>query len=340
MSLIPSRLPVTLITGFLGSGKTTLLNRLLTAPEAAGTVVIVNEFGEIGLDHELIEHSSDSIMLLTNGCLCCQVKGDLVETLRSIAVRAAAPGRFGVINRVAIETTGLADPTQVIQVLLSDRVISTCFSLDGVVTTFDAVNGPDTLTRHREALLQVAVADRIVVTKTDLLPGQGDGGAVKNLVELNPHAKLRIGIAGMGWDDVFCGAERNVSATPELEGAHGHKAIHSFSIVRDEPISFDALQLIMKMLSDNLGQGLLRVKGILNIEGEAHRPAIFQAVQMVMHDLYWLDEWPSEDRRTRMVFITEENEETVVQDIISLADRMAARSGANALKIAERAAAG
>lgn len=330
MTTDPVRVPVTLITGFLGSGKTTLLNRLLRASEAAGTMVIVNEFGEIGLDHELIEHSSDSVVLLANGCLCCQTKGDLVETLRAVAVRAAAPARFGAIDRVAIETTGLADPTAVIQVLLSDRVVNTCFSLEGVVTTFDAVNGLETLARHREALLQVAVADRVIVTKTDLLDGVPIDGLVECLARINPHARLQTGMDGIGWEDVFCGAARNViNVMDKAAGghAHSHRRIHTFSIVRDDPISCDALELIMKMLSDNLGSGLLRVKGILNIEGEPNRPAIFHAVQTVMHDLYWLEQWPSESRQTRMVFITEEDDQSVVQEIISLADRMASRRG-------------
>ena len=311
-----SRIPLTIVTGFLGSGKTTLLNRILCDPSAAGTMVIVNEFGEIGLDHQLIEHSDDSVTLLTNGCLCCAVKGDLVKTLRDLCFR---PHRD--YDRVLIETTGLADPCSVIQVILVDPVVGSRYTLSSVVTTVDAVNGLATLAAHPEAARQVAVADRIVLTKLDLRP-QDEAGLRARLVALNPSAVMA------GPEE--CALAGLAATTPSLlfetpVGAHHHD-IRSFSIVRDQPISRETLDLLLRAIADNLGPDLLRVKGLLNIAGMPDTPAVLHGVQSVLHDLTWLERWPSEDRRSRLVFITLGIGRQVIDEVVELIEQMAARA--------------
>jgi G3E family GTPase len=311
-----SRIPVTIVTGFLGSGKTTLLNRMLHDPSAGGTMVIVNELGEIGLDHQLIEHSDDSVILLTNGCLCCAVKGDLVRTLRDLCFRP-----HGNYDRVLIETTGLADPCSVIQIILADPVVGSRYTLASVVTTVDAVNGLATLAAHPESLRQAAVADRIVLTKLDLRP-QGEAELRARLVALNPSAVLAL--------PEECALAGLVAATPSFvfetpAVAHPHD-IRSFSVVRDRPISRATLDLLLRAIADNLGPNLLRVKGLLNIAGEPDKPAVLHGVQSVLHDLAWLERWPSEDRRSRLVFITLGAGRQVIDEVVEAIEQMAART--------------
>lgn len=330
------RIPVTVITGFLGSGKTTLLNRLLRDHDAAGTVVVVNEFGEIGLDHHLIESSDDSIILLTNGCLCCSVKGDLVNTLRDLIFRRGQ-GSMPRFDRVVIETTGLADPCSVMQVILTDPVINSQYALGSIIATVDAVNGLATLDSYPESARQAAVADRLVLTKLDLL---ADDHLMRDLAmrlhRLNPAA-----VVLESGDDLRAEAllasdvevpEYEFEATMRWKAVGGdHAASHrhdikAFCIVREQPIPHEVLYLMLRAMTDNLGPNLLRVKGLLNIVEEPDRPAVLQGAQTVLHELSWLERWPSEDRRSRLVFITDGVGKRVVDELIEVVESLAAKT--------------
>ncbi len=309
-----SKIPVTVITGFLGSGKTTLLNRALRDPYLNNAVVIVNEFGEIGLDHDLIEASNDSIVLLPNGCICCSVKGDLVFTLIDLYQKRLKQ-QIPEFDRVVIETSGLAEPTPVLEVLLSDPGIKSCFIPAGVLTTVDAVNGVSTLNLHEQSVKQVALANRIVVTKSDLIEQQDE--LKIRLRILNPSAEI-LDSSALNVGELFqlvceeTSEKQWVVAPAESLEVHGKEIsshihdsrINRFSIIKDDPWDFETLKLFLDALATNAGPSLLRVKGIINLKESPDRPAVVHGAQQLMHNLAWLDRWPSEDRRTRIVFIT------------------------------------
>jgi G3E family GTPase len=319
-------IPVTLITGFLGSGKTTLLRHLLGQPEMARTAIILNEFGEIPLDHDLIETSDESFIQLTNGCLCCRVRSDLQVTLVDLAARRAA-GSVPEFDRVAIETTGLADPAPILQTLTGDPLVSEIYALENVVTTVDAVTGLSTLERHEEALRQAAVADRLLITKIDLEDAQPQALATR-LRAFNPGAallQLKHGIVGasaiIGPKGQHAPDLRAWLAHHGTDASHRHgTSFESFCIVRDEPVHAVALSLFLAGLSENLGANLLRMKGIVNVLEEPDRPAVVHGVQHVYFPPEWLARWPSDDRRTRMVFIGRSLPEGWIRTLLDLLD--------------------
>lgn len=300
-------IPVSVLTGFLGSGKTTVLARLLRRPEFSRTAVIINEFGEVGLDHDLVEASDESLVQLQTGCLCCAVRGDLVRTLDDL-LRRREDGSVPAFERVLIETSGLADPAPILQSLMLDAALAGRLTLQGVVTTVDAVNGAETLRRQPESVKQVAVADRLLLTKTDLV--DGDAREVRDhMAAINPAAPV---IAAMfGKVDpalLFDASAYDPGRFHDLEHAHGtepHAAgITSFAVVRAEPIAAIALTLFLEALADHCGADLLRMKGIIRVTESADRPAVIHGVQHVFHPPAWLERWPSADRTSRLVFIT------------------------------------
>ena len=330
-------LPLTILTGFLGAGTTTLLNRLLQDPALADTVVIINEFGEIGLDHLLVETVDEGLVLLSAGCLCCTVRGDLIATLEDL-LRRRDNGRIPPFKRVVIETTGLADPAPILHAVLYHPYLSLRYALEGVVTVVDAVNGAGTLAAHEEARKQAAIADRLVLTKTDLAT---DVPVLEErLRALNPgapilralHGRIAAGelvgsglfdlegkiadVAGWLRAEAVEDAERRAHAHQHAGHHHGHghhhaahdvnrhdERIRAFCLTSDEPIRQGALDMFLDLLRSAQGAKLLRVKGLVALAEDPEHPVVIHGVQHVVHVPAILDRWPDEDRRTRLVFI-------------------------------------
>jgi G3E family GTPase len=320
-----SLIPVTLLTGFLGSGKTTVLNHVLKQPDMAATAVVVNEFGEIGLDHLLVERSSEDVVLLNSGCLCCTVRGDIVDTLTNLFVDRVK-GKIPYFTRVAIETTGLADPAPILHTLMTEPIVAARYMLDGVVTTVDAVNGAATLDKQPEAVKQAAVADRLLLTKTDLADSATRQEIEARLEALNPSAVIVPVAQGVvdparlfniGFYDP---ATKSVDVRRwlcdeafENGDAHEHEhvdvnrhddRIRAFCITRERPISWAALSAWLDGLAAMRGEDLLRLKAIVALSDRPDQPVVLHGVQHLFHPPVLLPEWPSEDHRTRMVFIT------------------------------------
>lgn len=314
------RLAVTILTGFLGAGKTTFLNRILRAPGMARTLVIVNEFGEVGLDHLLIETPADETVLLSNGCLCCSVLGDLVITLTRILDRRDA-GDLPPFERVIVETTGLADPAPLLQTLLTDPELSMRLRLEGILTIVDGINGLAQLASHMEAVKQATAADRIVISKPDLAPPGQVEALTERLRKLNAGAEIRISLgedaeiaslfqpegaaadlkAWLGGSAAVGGEHRPHRHEHQHHHHHGaDEGILTFSIARDQVVTREGLRLWLNALGRFKGPKLLRMKGIVNVEG---RPVVVQAVQHLFHEPQELAAWPTDDLRTRIVFI-------------------------------------
>jgi len=296
-----ARLPVIAVTGFLGSGKTTLIKALLDKPAGAGTAVVVNEYGEIGIDHALLRSSSDATVLLGNGCLCCNVRSDLQETLRALfadRARGAVPS----FVRVIIETSGLADPGPVLQTFATDRALGREFHLQGLICVADAVAGETNLERMSEARKQAALADRIVVTKSDLAEAYAADRLVERIATLNPAP---VGIATNGEIDPAFLLDEPVAVRRDFElgeADHTH-GLDSFSLIFDEPLSWPGFEQAMAVLMSLRGPDLLRVKGLVALT-ESRGPVVVHVVQHVAHPPVELEDWPGDDRRSRLVFVT------------------------------------
>jgi G3E family GTPase len=308
--------PVTIITGFLGSGKTTVLNHLLRQPSLADTVVIVNEFGAVGLDHLLIEQAIEDAVLLKNGCICCTVRGDIADTLETLWQRRES-GELPPFRRIAIETTGLADPAPVAHALLAEPGARYACRLDGIVTTVDALHGALQLERQPEARRQVAMADRILLTKTDLASPAQVAETEARIAVLNAGAPLRRIVAGaVAAEDVFDlgpdDARLEQWLRPlETAGHHGHQhlafrhgdEIGSVVLRRDAPIAWAALQRWLESVLSLRGDSVLRLKGIVWLQGDP-RPVVLQGVHHVLHPPVHLDRQAQPEGATRIVLIT------------------------------------
>jgi G3E family GTPase len=320
-------IPLTVLTGFLGAGKTSLLNHLMHDPALAETAVIINEFGEIGLDHLLVRPIRDGVVLLQSGCLCCTLRGDLVEALEQL-LRDLDNGRV-VFRRVVLETTGLADPAPVLQTAMAHPYLVQRFRLDGVITVVDAVNGAATLDQHMESVKQVAVADRIVLTKTDLLGAEREPALRQlraRLAALNPAAALLDAAAGAATAQnlLGCGLFDPTAKSPDVtrwlaeeayadrQAAHGHQhdpnrhdaRIRAFTLTSEAPIPAAAFEMFIDLLRSLHGPKLLRLKGIVRIAEEPDRPLVIHGVQHVLHPAVRLERWPDDDQRSRLVLIT------------------------------------
>ena len=327
---LAGRLPVSIVTGFLGSGKTTLVNRLLKRPEMNKVAVIVNELGEQSIDHDLVEVSSEQMMLLNNGCLCCVLRGDLQQTLRDMFVKRRT-GEIIDFNRVVVETTGLADPAPVMQTLMTDTMLQAQYRLDCVVTLVDAVNGAGQLDTMQEAVKQAALADRLVITKSDLADEAAVASLEARLRELNPQAPMKRAVNGeielaFLIDVGLANAKSKLEDVERWMGAdvhdeHGHvhrhdSAVKSFSLRYDKPFTWSTFSQCLEVLTTLRGPDLLRVKGIVNVE-DRKGPLVVQGVQHLFHPPIELSAWPSDDHSTRIVFITRGIDQATVQALFA-----------------------
>jgi G3E family GTPase len=298
-------LPTTVLTGFLGSGKTTLLRRALASPALSDTAVIINEIGEIAIDHHLVDFVEGSVLELPGGCLCCTVREDLARTLRSLLERRAA-GEIRRFRRIAIETTGLADPAPILFTLGADPMLDHCLHLARVVTLVDAVQGAESLDRFAEAGRQAALADTLVITKTDITPLGPD--LVRRLDAINGRAERIIATETDDAGAVLFGTGDR-SAAPAMPAdpvaAHTH-GIDAFGLVLEGDFSRLDFARALGALARERGTDLLRVKGIVRFSDRPERPAVVQAAQHAMFAPEWLDAWPDEDRRSRLVFVVHE----------------------------------
>lgn len=327
----PAAIPVSIITGFLGSGKTTLLNRLLQNPGLANSLVIINEFGEIGIDHLLVSTPIENMRLLGNGCLCCVVCGDLVDTLAD-AARQRRDGSIPPFDRVLVETTGLADPVPIIQTVVTDREVAPSYRLDTVIGVVDAVNAQTQFDHQPESVKQVAVSDLLLLSKTDIASAdqiaevESRVRAINRSVEmirvLHGETDPRLlfgrgtvdGHATAGQVERWLGDPKDGTENACAFDDHAHcdhgpldhatarhdDRVYTFSVTQDQPTNPGALTIWLSMLASFRGANLLRVKGLVNVEG---RPVVIHAVQSVLHEPVELAHWPSEDRRSRIVFI-------------------------------------
>jgi G3E family GTPase len=313
-------IPVTVLTGFLGSGKTTLLGKLLAQPEMAHTAVIINEFGEVGLD-DLLLQQQDQPVLLKNGCLCCTVRGDLAITLQDLLLRRAREGY--VFERVAIETTGLADPAPIIHTLMTDPGLAGRYRFDGIVTTVDCATGLATLDQHPEAAKQAAVADRLLLTKQDIADAEDIARLRRRLLTLNAGAVLidatfgeiaAADVMGLGLRDpstdridvdrwLRAGAYRAKHDHADCDHDPHHHHIHACCLIRERPVAWNDFSAWMERLIETRSAELLRVKGIVNILECPGEPVVIHGVQHVFHPPARLAGWPSADERTRIVLI-------------------------------------
>ena len=343
---IERRIPVTLLTGFLGAGKTTLLNHLLSQPEMATAAVLINEFGSVAVDHHLVTKIDEDLIMLDSGCICCTVRGDLTRSLTELFMRCMRR-ELKPISRVIIETTGLADPAPVIYTLMEDFFVADRFRIDGVVTVVDATHALQQLAAHAEPVKQIAMADRLLLSKCDLATPEQLAEVSQTLTRLNSSAAqiyVRRGeVAVASLND--CGLYDPGSKTPDVAGwlaeekvreeqrkAHGHHHhdhdvdrhdahVYSFALTFDQPLQWVFFADAVATLLDTMGDRILRIKGLINIVGD-HKPRVVQCVQHVMYPYSRLDDWPAEapynDRRSRLIFIVRDLPQSMIEQAFAM----------------------
>jgi G3E family GTPase len=314
---LPEFTPVTLVTGFLGSGKTTLLQRLLSEPALSDTAVLINEFGEIGLDHHLLERIDETMVVLQSGCLCCTIRGELAAAIKDVHSKRER-GLVPPFRRLVIESTGLADPFPILSTVQADPVLRHHFRLGNVITTVDAVNGMRQLDTQPESVKQVAVADRLVLTKTDLASAETACLLVERLHRINPTAPLwrsadcAIGAeALLSRDTLGCDSAQRWEQADALLVSHGHchgnrhdDDIRAVALSWDQPVDWAMFGIWLTMLLHRHGNEVLRVKGILNVAG-TETPVAVHGVQHLVHPPTHMNAWPDTDRRSRLVLIVQ-----------------------------------
>lgn len=330
------RIPVVVLTGFLGAGKTTLLNHLLGTPALADTAVLINEFGAVAVDHHLVEKIDETLVVLDGGCICCSVQGDLVRALKGLFQRAARR-EIGALQRVLIETTGLADPAPVVHTLMEEPFIADRFQCDGVITAVDVTHAQSQLDSEREAVRQVAMADRLLLTKCDLASSEQRAVLAERLAQLNPGAQQIEVFNGQAPQDALagCGLYDPAKKSPDVAAWLGVEAVRqqaqrtrlsyaplgartsvpppqhdsdvsSFVLTFDQPLDWLGFSDGLGLLLHACGERILRVKGLLNVAGDP-QPRVVQCVQHAVYPPSSLAAWPEDgpyaDRRSRIVFI-------------------------------------
>jgi len=310
--------PVILVTGFLGSGKTTLLSRLLERPELGETAVIVNELGEVGIDHHLLRRVDERTVVLSSGCVCCVVRGDLSDELRDLLDRRDA-GEIPRFRRVVIETTGVARPAPIVQTLLTDPLLPHHYSLAAVVATVDGVHG----LRGPEALQQVAAADTLVVTKSDLAEQDELDALESELDRLNPAARtVRASFGEVAVELLLSGSDRDVREIPTESNGHTHGP-RAVVLTLDHAIDWTAFAIWLTMLLHARGGEILRIKGLLDVGSEG--PLLVNCVQHAVYPPAHLDVWPDEDHRSRLVVIGHDVDRDTLETSLRAFDRAAAQ---------------
>ena len=343
MSSFPKNIGISVLTCFLGSGKTTILTSMIKQKLMANAAIIINEFGEVGLDHDLIETTDENVIELQNGCICCTIQGDLKTTLLNL-LKKMEKGDVSPFNHVIIETTGLADPVPIIHTLMTSLDLQRIYSIDGVITVVDSINGEATYNAHEEAVKQTAFADKIILSKTDIADKGTVNSLTKRIKGINPKVtiiksdKNSLPVSKLlGLNDYnpqnkdwnvkeWLEIEKNKSSN-DLHNHHDHHHEHNvnrhgdeietFAMVTSQPTSMTSVNFFLELLMSQMGENILRIKGILNIKGE-NRPAVIHGVQHIFHPLEWLEKWPSNDKKSRLVFITKNINKNTIDDFFKI----------------------
>ena len=327
----PPAIPIVVLTGFLGAGKTTLLNRWVKTPAFADAAVIINEFGEIGLDHLLVEKAEGTVLTLSSGCLCCTIRGDLIDTLEDL-IRRRDNGRLAPFSRLVIETTGLADPAPVLNTLMFHPYLPLRYRIDSVVTVVDALHGAATIAAHDEAFRQAAVADTLILSKTDLVAADQAAELRAHLERINPGARLLD--ASVEPDIVLQGGlfelesrsdEVRTWLDPELYAHDDHHHHHDVNrhdqriaaacLTADEPLPDAAFAMFVDLLRGTYGKQLLRTKGVVALRSDPERPLVIHGVQHTFHPAHKLPAWPDPDHRSRLVVIARDLDPAILHKL-------------------------